>query len=322
MNTLSVIVPCHDHAFFKECLESLAEQTDKDFQTIVIFDKCEDDSPRIADSFKDRLNLTLLITSGGKPSIARNAGIESCKTEYFTFLDSDDYFVSKEAVENIKAAVKAYREKNGKPLDCFRHKVSGDDGLVIRSFCFSWTVRKEFADSHNLRFNTRLTYLEDLKWEIDMRFANTEFRHYPFGFVMLDLELTYHRVNPNSICHNVQRRLDTEYEDYNHVFSGYLTENLSLEQREFLSLVYIQTTFRILAERSAFRKIPFTSLLKKAQPLIRQYCKGMLSKGYTIDYNGKRLPLWSLLKLDCERTIVPTERQDELMGVLIKNILK
>lgn len=313
--SLSVIIPCHSNAYFRECLQSLADQTDHDFTTIVVFDKCEDDSPKIAQEFKDRLNLKMYVTSGGKPSVPRNAGMNCCTTDYFTFLDSDDEYCDKEAVEKLRAAATS-------GVNAFRHKVTGDNGESVRAFCFSWTINTAFANSHNVRFDERLTYMEDLKFEMYIRFVDPEFRHYPFGFQQLDETLVHHRDNERSICHDVARRIETEYKDYNSVFTDLAAMNLSEEQKDFLALVYLQTTFRIFAERSAVKHIPFDSLVKRAMPLIRQYTLGRNQRGRLFDYYGKKIPLWSLLKLDCDRKIMPSEQQDKLMAVLIKMALR
>lgn len=310
--TLSVIIPCHNNAYFRECLQSLAEQTDHDFTTIIVFDRCTDDSPEIADTFRDRLNIETYRTDGGKPSVARNKGMDECKTDYLTFLDSDDYYCSSEAIENIRYAAQ-YQIDHGKEADAFRHGIEGDNGVTVRSFCFAWTLRREFANKYNLRFDERLTYLEDMKFEIAVRFANPAFRHYPFGFLQLDSTLIFHRINERSICHDVQRRLDAEYHDYNLVFSDFDTKALSDEQKDFFALVYMQTTFRILAERSMTRRIPFDSLVKRAMPLIRQYTLGRNNRKARFMYNGHPIALWSLLKRDCDIELVSAEKQDELM---------
>lgn len=321
-HTLSVIIPCHNNAYFRECLLSLREQTDRDFVTIVVFDKCEDNSEEILWEILGDQYYEVYHTQGGKPSVARNKGIEMCKTDYLTFLDSDDCYSNPNAVKIIKEGVDAMYEKNGKPVDAFRHKVSGDNGVTLRTFCFAWTLRKEFLDASGMRFDERLTYLEDLKWEMQIRFNNKEFRHWPFGFYLADHELVFHRDNERSICHDVQRRLDTEFNDYNLVFSDLAGMNLSEAQKDFFALVYMQTTFRILAERAATRNINFDSLVKRALPLIRQYTFGRLHKSYRVHIDGKPLPLWSLLKLDCDRNILTESQQNSLMIRLLSQTLR
>jgi glycosyltransferase involved in cell wall biosynthesis len=320
--TLSVIIPCHNNAYFRECLQSLAEQSDHDFTTIIVFDKCTDDSPQIADEFRDKLNIVTATTEGGKPSIPRNEGIRLCKTDYLTFLDSDDYYCDHEAVESIKLAAGAIFEQTGTSADAFRHGIEGDNGVTIRSFCFAWTLRKDFVVENNLFFDERLTFLEDMKYEIQIRFADPQFKHYPFGFLQLDSKLIHHRVNERSICHDVSRRLEREYLDYNYVFSDFLNRTLTEEQKDFLALVYMQNTFRILAERSVVRHIPYETLVKQKMSLIRQYTFGRLRRDWKFIYKGHPINLWSMLRLDCDINIVSVDKQNELMSKLKQMTLK
>lgn len=320
--TLTVIIPCHNNAYFRECLQSLAEQTDHDFTTIIVFDKCTDDSPRIAEEFHGKLNIKFAITEGGKPSIPRNVGIRLCDTDYLTFLDSDDYYSDREAVWTIKTAASMVFKETGKQPDAFRHGIEGDNGVTIRAFCFAWTIRREFFVENNLFFDERLTFLEDMKFEIAVRFADPEFKHYPFGFLHLDSKLIHHRQNERSICHDVSRRLDCEFADYGHVFADFYYRHLTEEQKDFIALVYMQTTFRILAERSEHRHIPFETLVKQKLPLIRQYTYGRLQRERKFQYNGHPINLWSLLRLDCDLDLVPVRQQKELMTKLKLMTLK
>lgn len=325
--TLSVIIPCHNNAYFRECLQSLAEQTDHDFDTIIVFDKCTDNSRDIADEYRDKLNIISATTEGGKPSIPRNKGIQLCRTDYLTFLDSDDYYADREAVDKIKEGASAVFKNTGKQPDAFRHGVEGDNGITVRSFCFSWTLRRDFVLANGLFFDERLTFLEDMKYEIQIRFADQEFQHYPFGFWQLDAKLIHHRSNERSICHDVSRRLEREFTDYNYVFGDFYYQHARLkplteEQKDFIALVYMQTTFRILAERSASRHIPFETLVRQKMQLIRQYTYGRLHANHQFQYNGHPIKLWSLLRLDCDLDIVPVRQQEELMTKLKLMTLK
>ena len=325
--TLSVIIPCHNNAYFRECLQSLAEQTDHDFDTIIVFDKCTDNSRDIADEYRDKLNILSTSTEGGKPSIPRNAGIRLCRTDYLTFLDSDDYYIDNEAVAKIKEGAGVVFKETGRQPDAFRHGIEGDNGITIRSFCFAWTLRRDFVLNSNLFFDERLTFLEDMKYEISVRFADPEFQHYPFGFLQLDAKLIHHRQNERSICHDETRRLEREFADYNYVFGDFYYQHvnhkpLTEEQKDFIALVYMQTTFRILAERSTTRHIPFETLVKQKMPLIRQYTYGRLQRDKKFQYNGHPINLWSMLRLDCDINIVPVRKQDELMTKLKLMTLK
>lgn len=84
-----------------ELLNSLAFQTDKDFEVIVV-----DDGSLIAllptvELFNDRLNIHFLRKDNSGPGLTRNYGARRAKGEWLVFVDSD-VIVEKDYIENIK----------------------------------------------------------------------------------------------------------------------------------------------------------------------------------------------------------------------------
>ena len=86
----SVIVPAHNASqFIEKGLQSIKDQVFKDYELIVICDKCEDATESIARRFTDNV----IITQYGKPGLARNEGMNVAQGEYILFMDSDDWFL-------------------------------------------------------------------------------------------------------------------------------------------------------------------------------------------------------------------------------------
>jgi glycosyltransferase involved in cell wall biosynthesis len=89
---LSIVVPFYDvERYFGPCLDSLARQTYRDFEVVLVDDGSRDGSAAIAREWcaKDsRFQLISQENRGMGP--ARNAGIERARGEYLTFVDSDD----------------------------------------------------------------------------------------------------------------------------------------------------------------------------------------------------------------------------------------
>jgi len=104
----SVIIPVYNRPQeVKEILRSLAAQTVKDFEVIIVEDgsamRCED----IVDIFRDQLRIEYFFKPNTGPGPSRNAGFARAKGNYFVVFDSDcilpsDYFaiVSKALEEN------------------------------------------------------------------------------------------------------------------------------------------------------------------------------------------------------------------------------
>lgn len=90
---ISVIIPFHKGLhFLTDCLDSLSEQTEKDFEVLIISDRIEEDLDSLLASYTGKLQINSLIsdkTAG--VAAARNIGIKHAQGEYLYFLDSDDY---------------------------------------------------------------------------------------------------------------------------------------------------------------------------------------------------------------------------------------
>lgn len=87
---ISVIIPLYNkEAYIKECLESVLNQTNQDFELIVVDDSSKDKSVAIVKSIRDS-RIRLISRENGGPSAARNTGIIEAKGEWIVFLDADD----------------------------------------------------------------------------------------------------------------------------------------------------------------------------------------------------------------------------------------
>ena len=90
---ISVIIPFHKGVhFLADCLDSLREQTEKDFEVLIILDRIEEDLDSLLASYTGKLQIkTFLSDKTVGVAAARNIGIRNAQGEYLYFLDSDDY---------------------------------------------------------------------------------------------------------------------------------------------------------------------------------------------------------------------------------------
>lgn len=128
MNTeisLSIIIPVYNaELVLGECIESLACQSSKDFEVILVDDGSSDKSPSMCDMFAQEFpNFSVIHLSNGGVSKARNAGLEKAIGRFVSFIDSDDY-VPSHYVETI------IREMQDTELLMFSHSVNYDDGSM------------------------------------------------------------------------------------------------------------------------------------------------------------------------------------------------
>ena len=91
---ISVIIPVYNvEDYLRNALESLLNQTFKDFEVILVNDGSTDSSGTICESYACRYkNFHVYHKENGGQSDARNYGLEKASGEFVTFLDSDDYF--------------------------------------------------------------------------------------------------------------------------------------------------------------------------------------------------------------------------------------
>lgn len=90
---LSVIVPIYNvGAYVEECIESILNQTYKDFEIILVDDGSTDGCRDICDRYKAGDSRVKVIhkDNGGLVS-ARKAGLSAATSEYVTYVDGDDW---------------------------------------------------------------------------------------------------------------------------------------------------------------------------------------------------------------------------------------
>jgi glycosyltransferase involved in cell wall biosynthesis len=86
----SIIIPLYNRPQeIKELLETLVEQTYKNFEVLVIEDGSTIDAADIVKSFADKLDIKYFVKPNSGQGFTRNYGFERAKGEYFVIFDSD-----------------------------------------------------------------------------------------------------------------------------------------------------------------------------------------------------------------------------------------
>ena len=104
---ITVGIPAYKaHKEISDCLSSIQIQTIKDnVRVIIANDWPEDDYSYLKERFPD-LDITILpCTENVGPGLARQHCIDNCKTDWITFIDSDDVFFSPLALEMLAKGV-------------------------------------------------------------------------------------------------------------------------------------------------------------------------------------------------------------------------
>lgn len=96
MPEISVIIPCYNaEKTIVRALQSLEEQSFRDFEAVVVDDGSQDHSARRIQEYAgiSRMDIHLIRQENGGVSRARNAGLEKARGNFIAFLDADDVYM-------------------------------------------------------------------------------------------------------------------------------------------------------------------------------------------------------------------------------------
>jgi len=88
---ISVIIPTlNEEKFLPHLLDSLALQTNKDFEVIVADGSSKDKTVEVANSYTSKLpKLTVVVSKKASIPVQRNLGTKAAKGDWFAFIDAD-----------------------------------------------------------------------------------------------------------------------------------------------------------------------------------------------------------------------------------------
>lgn len=227
---ISVIIPIYNvEKYIKDCIESVIYQTYNDLEIILVDDGSPDNCPQICDQYaKIDQRIIVIHKKNGGLSDARNVGIRKSTGEYVIFLDGDDLWDDKEAMNKLVKRVQltkpdvlnytykkfydgtekyqSYVKKIESMSEKYKKKEIQLDfltrqGLYIASACNKMIRRKLFAD-YPLYFEEGV-FSEDIEWCARILiYAST------FDFIYEDFYC--YRQRENSIRHTISDKNCTD----------------------------------------------------------------------------------------------------------------
>ncbi len=214
---VSVIIPCFEgEKYIADAIESVLNQTHKNFELIIINDGSTDDSKEIIKKYcLLDLRIKYFYQDNEGVSAARNKGIEKAKGEFIAFLDADDVWEP----ENLE--VKIYVLKEDKTIDWVFSDVyladeslnkievivGGDDTKILNSLLSrkgdvihapsNIVVRTKCLGPSAVLFDKHLSTSAD--WDFCVQLAAKKFKG-----KRIPLPLWSYRVLENSMSRNLQ----------------------------------------------------------------------------------------------------------------------
>lgn len=105
---VSIIIPIYKvEPYLRRCLDSIVNQTYTNLEIILVDDGSPDNCPQICDEYAEKdKRIVVLHKENGGLSDARNVGLDICKGEYISFVDSDDWVDEKYIEILLELAIK------------------------------------------------------------------------------------------------------------------------------------------------------------------------------------------------------------------------
>lgn len=177
---LSIIMPVYNaQDFLKRSIESVLNQTYKNYELILVNDGSTDNSLSVCQYYSNKFsNVTVVNQSNQGVSAARNTGLDIAKGKYILFIDSDDYLYDYNVLDSL------YRDIIDNKADCFQFKcfsknneslsvikdINSKETLLLNSYgkkklargeVWNYIFNKDIINYHKLRFTVGLRVSED-----------------------------------------------------------------------------------------------------------------------------------------------------------------
>ena len=178
---ISIIIPAlNEENFLPHLLQSLSNQTSRDFEVIVVDGRSKDKTVEVAKTFAKKIpNFNIVIADHANLPYQRNIGGKQAKGEWLVFLDADNIMMPY-AIERIKVFVS---EKHPSFFTCWTRPDSDviNDALVALFgniiFEGSILVKRPFSPGPFTAVSQSVFtiidgYTDGLKWGEDVDFSN------------------------------------------------------------------------------------------------------------------------------------------------------
>lgn len=94
----SIIIPAHNSGkYIHKALESIAIQTFKDYEVIVVCDSCTDNTPEVVYNY----GAVPVFVEYGADGLTRNKGMELAHGDYILFMDDDDWWLHEYVLDQL-----------------------------------------------------------------------------------------------------------------------------------------------------------------------------------------------------------------------------
>ena len=250
---VSIIIPINQlHNYFKRCLDSIFNQTLKNFEIIVVDDYSKDDiKSAIGNYLADSRCRYIRTEASSGPGGARNAGIDIARGEYIGFCDSDDW-VDCDYYENacnlltqtqadiaMCGIIREFDTSKKQPIYMCKYdrliELSGEQAFQIMSsrcesneavspFCTNKVYRRSFLKNSSLQFQKNV-YFQDVIFFVETMFNANK-------VICIPTTLYHHYRRTNSIIQSFDDKHIEDFENLGISIKKYLVDNKIFEKQK------------------------------------------------------------------------------------------
>lgn len=140
-NKVSIIIPVHNaEKFIGKTIESILNQTYKNWEMLIFNDKSKDNSLKIIKKYSEKDERIKVVDSKENVGVvaARNKLIEIATGEFIAFLDADDYWKQNKLEKQIK-----FMRKNNALISCTEYTRVTEDEKEINDIIIKEIITYE-----------------------------------------------------------------------------------------------------------------------------------------------------------------------------------
>ena len=263
---IGVLIPLYNtEKYIERCLQSIINQTYKNLEIIIIDDGSTDNSLEVCNKIIKSDKRFKVITRENKGvAFTRNELIKKCTSEYFIFIDSDD-FIDKNYIEVLCDIM----EKHNTDIVA-SHIYLYDKGRNKKSNNLETTVIDNKQGLKKLLYNHEIQHGPSCKMYKKELFNNIEF---PNKKIYEDLAIMYKIIDK---CENIAL---TEYQGYNYVYNKEGITKSEFSSLEISMLEYGEEIFEYVTKKyDQELLLPAENIL--VEQSIELACKIPLKKQY------------------------------------------
>ncbi|WP_171014885.1 glycosyltransferase family 2 protein [Culicoidibacter larvae] len=306
MSKVSVIVPVYNvENFLEKCLNSLVEQSFDDYEIICVNDGSTDNSANILDSYIEKYpsKVQVINQENAGLSSARNTGIRNSNSDWYMFVDSDDW-VAPDFIEKLYLSVIDNNVKLAKCNIIFVEEnkefafYNLNTGMYSTKFLLSNLQPSVWNGIYHKSLFNDVVFPQGLLYEDLAVFPLVSAQQDDFFYLDSGLYF-YNRTNVNSIMNTVSPRVFQMVDSFNWLIANAKVQGIYTlfhDEIEFLAVRHI-FIYHLDVIRGNFNKVEIRNQLARIAEVFATEFPNAVDNKYVRELLPRKVQRWALKRL-------------------------